>query len=145
MGVDALQGNGITRKLLYFLRDKALTPTDEPLRRVRKSRILLFVAVQLVGFGATMAITQTIGMSYFSSPAYPFVHLYSNSCHWFPDRDIPAGASTNVLGASPPIHRRGTRYSRRTDSVPLRQSYSPLYFCRVVDKHVRRRWSPSVE
>ncbi|KAI0629834.1 anion exchanging protein [Trametes polyzona] len=60
MGADALQGNGITRKILYFFRDKALTPADEPLRRVRKSRILLFVAVQLVGFGATMAITQTI-------------------------------------------------------------------------------------
>ncbi|EMD39677.1 hypothetical protein CERSUDRAFT_103670 [Gelatoporia subvermispora B] len=60
MGADALQGNGITRKLLYFLRDKALTPADEPLRRVRKSRILLFVAVQLAGFGATMAVTQTI-------------------------------------------------------------------------------------
>ncbi|OJT09963.1 hypothetical protein TRAPUB_13561 [Trametes pubescens] len=60
MGLDALQGNGITRKILYFFRDKALTPADEPLRRVRKSRILLFVTVQLVGFGATMAITQTI-------------------------------------------------------------------------------------
>lgn len=63
MGVDALQGNGITRKIFYFFRDKALTPADEPLRRVRKSRILLFIAVQLIGFGATMAITQTIGMS----------------------------------------------------------------------------------
>ncbi|RPD56146.1 anion exchanging protein [Lentinus tigrinus ALCF2SS1-7] len=60
MGADALQGNGITRKLLYFLRDKALTPADEPLRRVRKSRVLMFVAVQLIGFGATMAITQTV-------------------------------------------------------------------------------------
>ncbi|KAI0930817.1 hypothetical protein AcV7_004899 [Taiwanofungus camphoratus] len=60
MGVDALQGNGITRKLLYFFRDKALTPANEPLRAVRKSRILLFVAVQLAGFGATMAVTQTI-------------------------------------------------------------------------------------
>ncbi|KAI0823165.1 anion exchanging protein [Trametes gibbosa] len=60
MGVDALQGNGITRKIFYFFRDKALTPAEEPLRRVRKSRILLFIAVQLVGFGATMAITQTI-------------------------------------------------------------------------------------
>ena len=28
MGLDALQGNGITRKLLYFFRDKALTPAD---------------------------------------------------------------------------------------------------------------------
>lgn len=63
MGADALEGNGITRKLLFFLRDKALTPTDEPLRKVRRSRILLFVGVQLAGFGATMAVTQTIGES----------------------------------------------------------------------------------
>ncbi|KAG6887776.1 hypothetical protein C0992_010785 [Termitomyces sp. T32_za158] len=60
MGADALRGNGITQKLLYFLRDQKLTPEDEPLRKVRKSRILLFLAVQLVGFGATFAITQTI-------------------------------------------------------------------------------------
>ena len=62
MGADALEGNGITRKLLFFLRDKHLTSTDEPLRQVRRSRILLFVAVQLAAFGATMAVTQTIGM-----------------------------------------------------------------------------------
>lgn len=61
MGLDALQGNGITQRLLYFFRDKALTPADEPLRKVRKSRILLFVGVQLAGFGATFAVTQTIG------------------------------------------------------------------------------------
>ncbi|GLB38273.1 putative anion exchange family protein [Lyophyllum shimeji] len=60
MGADALRGNGITKKILYFLRDKNLTPANEPLRKVRKSRILLFVVVQLVGFGATFAITQTI-------------------------------------------------------------------------------------
>lgn len=61
MGADALRGNGITQKILYFLRDKALTPADEPLRKVRKSRILLFIGVQLVAFGATFAITQTVG------------------------------------------------------------------------------------
>ncbi|KNZ73018.1 Putative transporter [Termitomyces sp. J132] len=60
MGVDALRGNGITQKIFYFLRDRKLTPEDEPLRKVRKSRILLFIAVQLAGFGATFAITQTI-------------------------------------------------------------------------------------
>ncbi|KII86632.1 hypothetical protein PLICRDRAFT_43269 [Plicaturopsis crispa FD-325 SS-3] len=60
MGADALHGNGITQKILYFLRDKTLTPSNEPLRKVRKSRILLFIAVQLVAFGATFAITQTI-------------------------------------------------------------------------------------
>ena len=61
MGLDAIQGNGITQRLLYFFRDRALTPADEPLRRVRKSRILLFVGVQLAGFGATFAVTQIIG------------------------------------------------------------------------------------
>ncbi|KAG6844518.1 hypothetical protein H0H87_006279 [Tephrocybe sp. NHM501043] len=60
MGADALRGNGITQKILYFLRDRKLTSDDEPLRKVRKSRILLFIAVQIVGFGATFAITQTI-------------------------------------------------------------------------------------
>lgn len=64
MGADALEGNGITRKVLYFFRDRALTPVDEPLRKVRKSRIILFVAVQLAAFGATMAITQTVGASF---------------------------------------------------------------------------------
>lgn len=60
MGLDALQSNGITNKIFYFFRDRALTPAYEPLRRVRKSRILLFVAIQLFGFGVTFAITQTI-------------------------------------------------------------------------------------
>ncbi|KIM43231.1 hypothetical protein M413DRAFT_444039 [Hebeloma cylindrosporum] len=60
MGADALQGNGITKKLMYLVQDKALTPNEQPLNKVRKSRILLFVGVQLVGFGATFAITQTI-------------------------------------------------------------------------------------
>jgi len=60
MGLDELSGNGITRKILYVFSDRTMTPSSEPLRRVRKSRILLFVAVQLVAFGATFAITQTI-------------------------------------------------------------------------------------
>jgi hypothetical protein len=61
MGLDELSGNGITRKILYVFSDRTMTSPSEPLRRVRKSRILLFVAVQLVAFGATFAITQTIG------------------------------------------------------------------------------------
>ncbi|KZT28841.1 hypothetical protein NEOLEDRAFT_1057566 [Neolentinus lepideus HHB14362 ss-1] len=60
MGLDALLGNGITQKILYLFRDRALIPKNEPLNRVRKSRIMMFVAVQFVGFGATFAITQTV-------------------------------------------------------------------------------------
>ena len=61
MGADALQSNGITKVLLYLLQDKQLTPSDSPFHKVRRSRLLLFVGIQLVAFGATFAITQTIG------------------------------------------------------------------------------------
>ena len=67
MGLDELSGNGITGKIVYLLTDRAMTPYNEPLHRVRKTRILLFVAVQLFAFGATFAITQTIGASTFIS------------------------------------------------------------------------------
>lgn len=63
MGADALLGNGITSRLVYLVRDKHLTPASDPLRKVRKSRILLFVLIQLIGFGATFAIVQTTGTS----------------------------------------------------------------------------------
>ncbi|KAG2340152.1 hypothetical protein BDR05DRAFT_967163 [Suillus weaverae] len=60
MGLDALKGNGITVKLLYLIRDKTLTSPDDPLHKVRKSRLLMFVAIQLVAFGATFVVTQSI-------------------------------------------------------------------------------------
>ncbi|KAI9663971.1 MAG: hypothetical protein M1821_007462 [Bathelium mastoideum] len=61
MGVQALQGNGITQKLLFLLRDAALTPRANPLARIRRrTAIWAFVALELLGFGATFAITQTI-------------------------------------------------------------------------------------
>jgi hypothetical protein len=63
MGTDALQDNGITIKLLYLIRDKTLTSPDDPLRKVRISRLLMFVTIQLVAFGAMFVITQTIGTS----------------------------------------------------------------------------------
>ncbi len=105
MGLDALQGNGITRKILYFFRDKALTPADEPLRRVRKSRILLFVTVQLVGFGATMAITQTIGAWSFVlvPPAGYSFAMYSGDR--VPYHHLPPRADEDVDRSPAAVHR----------------------------------------
>lgn len=61
MGVQALEGNGITLKLLFLCKDRTLTPTSEHLKRITRRRaIWIFVAIQLIGFGATFAITQTI-------------------------------------------------------------------------------------
>ena len=59
MGFQALEANGITAKLLFLLRDEALTPAGHPLRRCRRAA-WVFVLVELVGFGATFAITQTV-------------------------------------------------------------------------------------
>ncbi|KAG8158949.1 hypothetical protein KVR01_011392 [Diaporthe batatas] len=61
MGYQALEGNGVTAKILFLLRDSELTPSASPLRRVRRrSRVWLFVGLALLGFGATFAITQTV-------------------------------------------------------------------------------------
>ncbi|KAK4188192.1 HCO3 transporter family-domain-containing protein [Podospora australis] len=61
MGFQALEGNGITLKLLFLLRDERLTPANHPLKRIkRRSAVWMFVIIELVGFGATFAITQTV-------------------------------------------------------------------------------------
>lgn len=61
MGVQALQGNGITQKLIFLAQDKAFTSASNPLKRIdRRIAIWAFIILELVGFGATFAITQTI-------------------------------------------------------------------------------------
>jgi len=61
MGSQALAGNGITSKFLFLARDKEFTPASDPLKSIeRRLAIWVFVAIELVGFAATFAITQTI-------------------------------------------------------------------------------------
>lgn len=60
MGTDALLSSGVTEKILYLLRDPQAVSPSNPLNRVRKSRIMIFLLVELLGFGATFAVTQTI-------------------------------------------------------------------------------------
>ncbi|KAI9846075.1 MAG: hypothetical protein M1837_004331 [Sclerophora amabilis] len=61
MGVQALEVNGITLKMLFLAKDRRLTPGGDPLKRIsRRAAIWAFVAFELIGFGATFAITQTI-------------------------------------------------------------------------------------
>lgn len=58
MGTAALLGSGVTANMLYLIRDRRLTSPTDPLHAVRKSRIALFTLIELIGFGATFAITQ---------------------------------------------------------------------------------------
>ncbi|KAG8818026.1 hypothetical protein FRC17_010989 [Serendipita sp. 399] len=58
MGIDALGGNAITQRILFLLRDRTLQSPCDPLLKVRRSRIVLFTAIELVAFGATFGIVQ---------------------------------------------------------------------------------------
>lgn len=61
MGMQALRSNGITLKLLYLCEEKRLISDSEPLRHMRRQQaIWSFVILELIGFGATLGITQTI-------------------------------------------------------------------------------------
>jgi boron transporter len=61
MGIQALEANGITKKLLFLANDRSHTPASEPLKRIqRRAAVWVFLGVELLGFGATFAITQTI-------------------------------------------------------------------------------------
>ncbi|GJJ15581.1 hypothetical protein Clacol_009859 [Clathrus columnatus] len=60
MGLDALSANGITGRILFLIHDSTLSPQTGPLLHVRKSRIILFTVIELIGFGATMGIVQTV-------------------------------------------------------------------------------------
>ena len=71
MGLDALKSNGITTKICHLIRDHNMVASKDPFQTVRYSRVFLFVAVQLLGFGVTMAITQTIGMLSFPAHLLP--------------------------------------------------------------------------
>ncbi|KAE8541266.1 hypothetical protein D1P53_002623 [Cryptococcus gattii VGV] len=78
MGSDALLSSGVTAKMLYLVRDRRATSPSEPLRRVRKSRIIIFTAIELIGFGATFAITQTI-----AAIGFPVIIMLLVPLRWF--------------------------------------------------------------
>lgn len=60
MGTDALWTSGVTAIFLYLIKDRHLTPADDPFRQVRKSRLWAWLFIELLGFAATFAITNTI-------------------------------------------------------------------------------------
>lgn len=57
LGLHALYGNIITEQASYLLKDKHRTDSNDKYHKVRKSRIWLFLLFELVGFGATYAVT----------------------------------------------------------------------------------------
>lgn len=120
MGADSLLENGITKKLLYIIRDKSLTSKHVPLRKVRKSRIILFIGVQLLGFGATFAITQTIGKLFLSRQLVScsdFRNCVSRD--WVPSGHHASSSSAHLHCSQVAIYQGGARNPRWPDSISL--------------------------
>ncbi|KAK9459755.1 HCO3 transporter family-domain-containing protein [Lipomyces oligophaga] len=60
MGLAALQTNGVVAKIYFLCQQHSLTPASDPLMKVRLRSIYIFVLLELISFGATFALTQTI-------------------------------------------------------------------------------------
>ena len=107
MGSASLQTNGITTKLLFLLRDTSLADLNDPLCKVRKSRIIMFVIIELFGFGAAMAITQTIGMVFtLWNSMLNGLFGATSSGDWFPCCNHLIDPYKDVYHSTAPIYSR---------------------------------------
>ncbi|TKA51726.1 hypothetical protein B0A49_12674, partial [Cryomyces minteri] len=60
VGWGSIESNDIVRKSGYLISEARFVQPSEPLTRVRKSKIILYVGWQIFGIVATVAISQTI-------------------------------------------------------------------------------------
>lgn len=92
MGMQALVGNGVTQKMLFLARDHELTDATDPLSRLeRRSSIWVFVGIELIGFGATFAISQTIAAIGFPVIIFLLIPLRTWLMpKWFRDEELRA-------------------------------------------------------
>ncbi|KAI4144959.1 MAG: hypothetical protein LQ340_006478, partial [Diploschistes diacapsis] len=60
VGYGGLEGSGITKKMLYLLREPRFVPSTEPLLCVPRRKIWQYLGWQGLGIATTVAISQTI-------------------------------------------------------------------------------------
>ena len=129
VGYGGLEGSGITTKILYLLREPRFVPSDEPLLRVSKRKIMEYLGWQAVGISTTVAISQTIaaiGFPVLITAMIPLrwmilPHLFS--AHDLGILDAPTASSEVVLasmGGRPlmpedKLERRSHRGERRSE------------------------------
>lgn len=61
VGWGSIEGNGITAKVLFLLKEHRFINPADPLLKIRKRKILLFILFQILGVGFSVALSQTIG------------------------------------------------------------------------------------
>lgn len=60
VGFGAIESNGILHRAVWLLLENRFIRRNEPLLRMRKKKILLFISCQAFGVAITVAISQTI-------------------------------------------------------------------------------------
>ena len=60
VGWGAIESNGILKKIIFLLSEDRFIPRDNPLINIRKRKIVYYLAFQLTGVFACVAISQTI-------------------------------------------------------------------------------------
>ncbi|KKY16870.1 putative hco3transporter family protein [Phaeomoniella chlamydospora] len=60
VGWGSIETNGIVHKLLFLLQEPRFIQPSEPLLKLPKPRITLYISIQLIAVAATVAISQTV-------------------------------------------------------------------------------------
>ncbi|RAL03312.1 anion exchange family protein [Aspergillus ibericus CBS 121593] len=60
VGWGSIESNGMLQKTIFLLRENRFIQRDEPLLRVKRRKILLYISCQAIGVAACVAISQTI-------------------------------------------------------------------------------------
>lgn len=61
VGWGSVEGNGITAKVIFICKEHRFIDPADPLLRVKKKQIILFILLQILGVGLSVALSQTIG------------------------------------------------------------------------------------
>ncbi|QKD57865.2 HCO3 transporter family-domain-containing protein [Fusarium oxysporum Fo47] len=60
VGWGSIESNGILQKLIYLQSERRFIQRDDPMLRVRRRKIILFIGLQLVGVAACVAVSHTL-------------------------------------------------------------------------------------
>ncbi|KAI8689142.1 hypothetical protein NCS55_00170300 [Fusarium keratoplasticum] len=60
VGWGSIESNGILQKFIYLQSEKRFIQRDEPMLRVRRRKILLYIGLQLIGVAACVAVSHTL-------------------------------------------------------------------------------------
>jgi boron transporter len=66
-----MESNGIAEKLRFLMTEERFIQRNEPLLRVPRKKILVYVGLQIIGVATSVAISQTIAAIGQSHPILP--------------------------------------------------------------------------